>query len=111
MRYCKYNNKKTVVDGITFDSKKEAKRYEFLRAMQKTGDIANLELQPVFVLQQAFKFNGQSVREIKYVADFRYQFNGKIYVEDTKGFKTEAYKLKRKMLLRTLPAGTIFVET
>lgn len=93
----KYGNHKTEIDGIVFDSLLEAKRYGELKMMERAGMIHNLELQPRFELQQAFKKNGKSYRKIEYVADFSYWQNGQMIVEDTKGLRTEAYKLKRKL--------------
>lgn len=95
----KYLSKKTVVDGITFDSKKESLRYLDLKRKQELGQISDLELQPSFELQEKFKRDGKTYRPIVYVADFRYIENGKVIVEDVKGFKTKEYQLKKKMLL------------
>ena len=96
--YRKYNAKKKVIDGITFDSKKEAARYIELKAMEKAGDISGLELQPKFQLQAKYKNgDGKGIREVSYIADFQYKQDGQIIVEDVKGVKTEVYKLKKKM--------------
>lgn len=94
----KYKAVKTTIDGITFDSKKEAERYVELKAMEKAGEITNLELQPKFKLQAKYR-NGddKGIREISYIADFQYEQDGKVIVEDVKGVKTEVYKLKKKM--------------
>lgn len=95
----KYNNKKTIVDGVTFDSKKEAQRYCELKILERAGTISNLELQPRFLLIKAFTNNkGKKIRKTEYVGDFKYQENGKTVVEDVKGFKTKEYKLKAKLL-------------
>ncbi len=68
--------------------------------MLKAGVITNLKQQPEFILQRAFKYRGKTIREIKYRADFSYRYvGGKFVVEEVKGFKTEIYKLKRKMFL------------
>ena len=95
----KYHNKRTTVDGITFDSKKEARRYAELKMLEKGGAISQLVLQPRFELQESFKKNGKTYRKIEYVADFMYRDNEKnvTIVEDVKGVKTDVYKLKRKM--------------
>ena len=95
----KYHNKRTTVDGITFDSKKEARRYAELKMLEKGGAISQLVLQPRFELQESFKKNGKTYRKIEYVADFMYRDNEKnvTIVEDVKGIKTDVYKLKRKM--------------
>ena len=104
----KYNNSKTVVDGITFDSKKEAKRYTVLRSLQEGGYIKDLALQVPFELVP--KGNGE--RAVKYIADFTYYDVEKNInvVEDVKGFKTDVYKLKRKLFKYRYPEYT-FIET
>ena len=99
----KYGNKKKEIDNVKFDSKKEATRYEELKQMQKIGIIKKLELQPKFVLQDRFKKNGKTYRAITYKADFSYYKDGKLIVEDTKGFKTQVYKLKKKMFEYKFP--------
>lgn len=97
----KYNAKKTVVDGIKFDSKKEAARYEVLKGLEQSGKIGQLELQPRFELQERFKYRGETVRKIEYIADFSYldKEKGLWVVEDVKGVKTDVYKLKKKLFL------------
>ena len=95
----KYRNRKTVVDGIEFASKKEAERYKFLRILEKTGQIKDLKTQVKFELQPSFRYHDKQIRAIYYVADFVYFRDGKKVVEDTKGFITEVYKLKSKMFL------------
>ena len=98
--YSKYKSRKTVVDGIEFDSKKEAKRYSELKLLERAGQIQELELQKPFVLIPAQKVNGKVVeRACKYIADFVYKENGKTVVEDTKGVKTKDYIIKRKLML------------
>jgi hypothetical protein len=93
----KYNARKTVIDGIKFDSKKEAARYCELKILLQAGEITDLELQPEYILQDAFIKNGKKYRAIKYRADFRYKDYGKIVVEDVKGMRTPVYKIKKKM--------------
>lgn len=93
----KYRNKKIIIDGIQFDSKTEGKRYIELKLLQKAKVISNLELQPKFLLQPAFKKNGKTYRKIEYIADFSYYDDNKLIVEDVKGMETEVFKLKRKM--------------
>lgn len=96
----KYHAKKTEVDGIVFDSRKEAKRYSELKLLERAHIITDLELQKKFVLIPAQKINGKAVeRECAYIADFVYKENGKTIVEDTKGFRTDAYRIKRKLML------------
>lgn len=101
MAYSKYNNKKTEVDGIIFDSKKEAARYKELCLLKQAGEITRLILQPRFILQDKFKYHGKTEQKVEYVADFEYtDRNGEKFVEDVKGYKTEIYKLKRKLFLK-----------
>lgn len=97
--YSKYRAKKTIVDGITFDSKGEANRYKYLLLLEKSGTISNLELQPIYLLQDKFKVGAETIRAIKYVADFRYIENNSVVVEDFKGMETVLFKIKRKLLL------------
>ena len=105
MRYSKYKSKKTEVDGITFDSKKEAARYSELKLLEKVGAISNLELQREFILVPTQKENGKKgkviERAVKYKADFCYKDNetGEFVVEDTKGVRTPEYIIKRKLML------------
>lgn len=94
----KYHNKKVYVNGIKFDSAKEAMRYRQLKMLEETGEIILLELQVPFELQEKYTINDRNVRAIKYVADFAYiDKNGKTHVEDVKGMRTEVYKLKKKL--------------
>lgn len=101
----KYNNKKVTVDGITFDSVKEARRYAELLLLQRSGKIKDLRRQWKYVLipSQYAEVDGKRKcieRECTYVADFVYLQDGEIIVEDTKGFRTPEYKIKRKLMLK-----------
>lgn len=94
----KYYNKKCVYKGIEFDSKKERDHYIILEQLEKTGQIKELKLQVKFELQPKFIINGKVIRPITYIADFTYlDKDNKLVVVDTKGFRTEVYKLKKKM--------------
>lgn len=95
----KYHNTKVIYKGIKFDSKKEMQRYKELELLKNAGIISSLELQKKFELQSSYKKNGKTIRSISYIADFYYYDNVKrqYVVEDTKGVKTEAYKLKKKL--------------
>ena len=96
----KYKNQKVTCNGIKFDSKKEANRYSELLLLERAGAITNLELQVPFELIPNQKINGKVVeRACKYVADFSYTENGQRVVEDTKGFRTAEYIIKRKLML------------
>ena len=95
----KYHNKKTIIDGIKFDSKLEAKRYKELKKLEKEGLIKELKLQPSYDLIPKFKKNRTAYRKTVYRADFMYFDNNlnKYIVEDVKGFKTDVYLLKKKL--------------
>jgi len=107
----KYNAKKArTADGNIFDSKKEAKRYLELKMLEKAGKIKDLKLQPVFLLQEGFYYQGKAIRQITYRADFEYvNEKGERVVEDVKGFKTDIYKLKKKLFLKKYP-DVVFKE-
>ena len=95
----KYKAKKTIVDGIRFDSQKEANRYLELKLLEKQGLIKYIDRQTRFELQPSYKKNGKTIRAIYYIADFVYfdKAKKKMIIEDTKGFRTEVYKLKKKI--------------
>ena len=116
----KYNARKAVIDGIIFDSSKEAKRYRALKEKAENGQITSLQRQVKFVLIPAQYEESNEVftkgprkgqkkpgklleRECAYIADFVYTENGQQVVEDTKGCKAGAayaiYKIKRKLML------------
>lgn len=95
----KYHNQKIIFDGHTFDSIKEKNYYIKLKALEKAGLIRDLELQKEYLLQDSFKLNGITRRKIMYKSDFSYISvkDNKIHVVDVKGFRTEAYRLKKKL--------------
>lgn len=93
--YSKYGAKKVSFDGIEFDSTKEARRYQDLVLMQKAGQIRELRRQVPFEVT----LNG--VHICKWIADFVYHENTyecPRVVEDCKGFKTDIYRLKKKLV-------------
>ena len=111
----KYQAKKTYANGMVFDSIKEADRYFSLYVLERAGKIKNLRRQVKFELlptqYETFpRYSDKTGKRLTdgkraiekgctYIADFVYEENGKTIVEDTKGFKTEAYKIKKKMML------------
>lgn len=101
----KYNNKKPVIDGIKFDSQKEADYYCELKLSKRAGEIKDFELQPKFMLQEGFRDKtGKKHRAITYKADFKVIHNdGKVVYIDTKGKRTALYQVKKKMLLNKYP--------
>lgn len=107
----KYHAQKTEVDGITFDSKKESHDWKNLCTMEASGLISNLRRQVSFELQPKYTTkDGRKIRAISYVADFVYERNGTTYAQDSKGMKTDVYKLKRKMFEYKYP-DIVFVES
>lgn len=117
----KYHNRKIEINGIRFDSRKEAKRYVQLMHAMRVGAIRDLRLQVDFTLQEAYTdWHGNRIRAIRYRADFTYQLTGdfpasisaedrelwrryiesgkETVVEDVKGVKTQVYKLKEKLM-------------
>lgn len=112
----KYGSRKVTVDGITFDSKKEAQRYSELRLLEKAGQITNLQRQFKFKLiptqreesTEVYKAGPQKglpkpgaviEKPCFYIADFTYCDGNELVAEDTKGFKTKDYIIKRKLML------------
>lgn len=94
MKAPKYQNRKTVVDGIKFDSAKEARRYGELKLLERAGQITGLEIQP------SFRLLVNNCLICTYRADFTYQDATKArIVEDVKGMKTPVYRLKKKLML------------
>lgn len=90
----KYNNKKIEIDGFTFDSKAEGRRYNELKILQRAGEIKYFNLQP------SFKFECGT----RYLPDFIIcDKNNKIWVEDVKGVETAVFKVKKKMFEREYP--------
>ncbi len=100
----KYNNNKITVDGILFDSKHEALYYELLKEKKAQGLILNFELQPKYLLQPPFKYNGKTIRAIHYIADFLiYHLDGTEEVIDIKGMAVPVALMKRKMMQYRYP--------
>lgn len=93
----KYRNRKTEIDGIVFDSLKEARRYHELCLLQRAGEIRDLSMQVEFELIP--KQKGEQA--CKYKADFVYHMadTGEMVVEDVKGKRTREYIIKRKLML------------
>ncbi len=111
----KYHSKKVTIDGMTFDSKKEGRRYKELALLEKAGQIENLRCQVKFELLPSYIENyprysektGKRLKDgtrtiekgVNYIADFVYIENGQQVVEDTKGMRTTEYVIKRKLML------------
>lgn len=108
----KYRNQRYEVNGCTFASVKEGKRYEQLLALQQDGQISDLQMQVKFELlpiqrepdtvgKRGGVRKGRMIeRPVTYIADFVYKdHDGNTVVEDAKGFRTKEYRLKRKLCL------------
>lgn len=106
----KYHAEKETRGEIKFDSRKEARYFDELMIRARAGEIRDLKLQPEFTLQEAYTTpEGKKVKAIRYRADFSFERRTKpdtygyehwvLEVVDVKGFKTDIYKMKRKMFL------------
>lgn len=109
----KYGAKSTVVDGIKFPSQKEARRYAQLKMLERAGEIRDLQRQVEFelipaqfeppkTLKSGRKVRGRCIeRKCVYIADYAYiqSDTGEMIVEDAKGFRTDVYRIKKKLLL------------
>ena len=100
----KYHSEKLTIDGETFDSRREARRWAELKLLQQAGEIRALRRQVKFVLIPTQRDeNGKLIeKEASYWADFVYTDTrtGEKIVEDAKGYRTPEYVLKRKLMLR-----------
>lgn len=107
----KYHNRKTK----GFDSAKEWRRNQELEALQRAGEISELNRQVPFVLMPSYTIADETtrqgfrtVREIRYIADFTYRLkDGTRIIEDVKGMQTDVFKIKRKLLERKIALGVI----
>lgn len=91
----KYGAKKVKAsDGQVFDSRKEFQRYGILKLLERAGKISELRRQVPFELIP----RQGTMRECRYVADFVYREGGQTVVEDCKGYRTEAYRIKKKLM-------------
>lgn len=94
MSFHKYKAVRTEIDGHSFPSKAEAKRYTELKFLKLSGQIKDFELQPVFILHAG----------IKYIADFRVVYqDGHEEIEDVKGIETDVFRIKEKLFRADYP--------
>lgn len=112
----KYNSKKALcIRGHKHDSKKEAARCNELHLMQTAGVIKDLQIQVPMEIIPSQKFETmENERPCRYIADFTYRRDDGVFViEDTKGFKTPEYIIKRKLIKRLIciDGEVIFIET
>jgi hypothetical protein len=107
-KYSKYHNKKTTIDGLEFDSKKEADYYSHLLILKAAKLVRDIKHQVEFILQDKFNKNNVHYRSISYIADFVVTYSdGHIEIIDVKGVKTEVYKIKKKLFEFKYPDLTI----
>lgn len=100
----KYGAEPTTVDGIKFPSMKEANYYCELKLLKRAGEIKDFDRQVKFVLQPAYDRKGEHIREIAYYADFVITYKDDSQkVIDVKGYETDVFKMKKKMLLYKYP--------
>ncbi len=97
------NTKRKTIDGREFRSALEADAYQLLKVWQRAGHISDLELQPRFLLQASFQRHLVTIRGMHYTADFRFVRDGRTVIVEAKGFRTQAFNLRRKLFLRKFP--------
>lgn len=111
----KFGARKVALDGYTFDSQAEARRYLELKTLAAQGHIQALAVHPRFVLQEPFRTRkGERIRAIHYKADFEYVEHGVRVVEDVKGGRatqTAAFRLKRKLFMKRYPGVDFRIVT
>jgi hypothetical protein len=113
----KYSNRRTELDGYTFDSRAEARHYQNRKLELLAGDISGLEVHPRFELQPAYRHpqTGKKVLPIVYEGDVSYMRGGVRYVDDVKGVRTRDFAIKEKLfrfkypdiVLLVIPAGEV----
>jgi hypothetical protein len=105
MKKLKYHNVKTIIDGITFDSKKEAAYYNTIKLLKRAGEVTQIDLQPEFPYNMYCTVPGINdgnrvfAKQYKYIADFRVTYkDGRVEIIDVKGVKTSIYRQKKKIV-------------
>lgn len=92
--------RRKTVDGIQFRSTLEAETYQILKLWQDAGAISQLELQPRFVIQSGFLYREKRIKPMYYTPDFAFIRAGENVAVEAKGFRTEPYRMRRKMFLQ-----------
>src|SRR5258708_28440205 len=105
----KYRNKKVDIDGVKFDSIKESRRFLVLKEALNKHEIGPITVHQTFVLHAAFEKDGKKYRPITYEADFTYQQNGINVIEETKGFHTKDYMIKKKMMIKIIYDNCLYL--
>jgi hypothetical protein len=100
----KYSNKRITVDGITFDSLAEERRYRELRLLWRANELDELKVHPRYELEPKFTdASGKKHRAVTYIGDFEYIQNGQTVCEDVKGVETAVFRLKAELMARRYP--------
>jgi len=108
----KYRNKKVTLDGMTFDSKAECRRYQELQILARAGHITDLSRQASFILAPGAIVGGKAKRALIYRADFVYQDSksGARIVEDCKGVMTQAFRIKQHLMKTVLGIDVLITK-
>lgn len=107
----KYHNKKINTEEGTFDSKYEYEEWCRLKLLERGGAISNLMRQVPYILIPTIRTTAGTLKQITYYADFVYEENGIVCMVDTKGFETETYKIKKRLLINQyVTEQRIFIE-
>lgn len=106
-RRSKFGAVPTIVNNIRFASKLEAKRYTELRALEATGEIHNLELQPVYKLTICGVDCGKLIFDFQYFTRATNAKRGESIIEETKGFRTPLYRFKLKVFHALYPGRNV----
>lgn len=107
----KYHNKKIKTEDGTFDSKYEYEEWCRLKLLERGGAIRNLMRQVPYILIPTIRTTAGTLKQITYYADFVYEKNGIVCMVDTKGFETETYKIKKRLLINQyVTEQRVFIE-
>lgn len=107
----KYHNKKIKAEDGTFDSKYEYEEWCRLKLLERGGVIRNLMRQVPYVLIPTIRTTSGTLKQITYYADFVYEENGIVCMVDTKGFETDTYKIKKRLLINQyVTEQRVFIE-
>lgn len=107
----KYHNKKISSPDGTFDSKYEYEEWCRLKLLERSGVIRNLMRQVPYILIPTIRTSAGTLKQITYYADFVYEEKGIVYMVDTKGYETETYKIKKRLLINQyVTEQRVFVE-
>lgn len=108
MKY--HNTKVTSPDGI-FDSKYEYEEWCRLKLLERGGVIRNLMRQVPYILIPTIRTTAGTLKQITYYADFVYEENGIVCIVDTKGYETEVFKIKKRLLINQyVTEQRVFIE-